>query len=69
MASYDDWKDAIGELPFVVPYHATMGRVRDMEWYAPLPEYYEENYGVNQRSKYPQKVVVPHVRQSVRVVQ
>ena len=61
MASYDEWRDRLflaNEEPFVVPYHATMGRVWDDEERFPLPANYEDSYGVDSESKYLQKVLV-----------
>ena len=61
MASHDEWKDKLSlanEEPFVVPYHATMGRVWDDEKRFPLPPNYEDSYGVDLESKYPHKVLV-----------
>ncbi|GKY94345.1 hypothetical protein MPSEU_000400400 [Mayamaea pseudoterrestris] len=59
IASYDEWKhvfDEDGE-PFQIPYHATMGRSRDEPRF-PVPDNYEESYGVDLVSKYPQRLVI-----------
>ncbi|GKZ00883.1 hypothetical protein MPSEU_001040000 [Mayamaea pseudoterrestris] len=63
IASYDEWKRLLNNdkddqnEPFMIPYHATMGRARDEPRF-PVPDNYEQNYGVDLLQKYPYKVVV-----------
>jgi hypothetical protein len=64
MMSYDDWKMQQQEPlqqyqePFVIPYHATITGRHNNNRKVPLPDNYQDDYGVDLLSKYPQRVVV-----------
>lgn len=45
------------EEAYIVPYHATMGRTKDNPRF-PIPDNFEEDYGVDLVSKYPHRLVM-----------
>ena len=63
MMSYDDWAADQHDLhswedPFVVPYHATIVGRHDDVRRIPFPDNYQDDFGVDVLSKYPQRVLV-----------